>query len=267
MKHCAILLLIALLPAPGLSGEQNVNDDAAEETKKEQVLDAAQAEALVAQLASAKREVHTAAADRLAEAGEQALPALLKQARSKNETLRARVTAVLGRIDSPQALDGIYPQLRDKSPEVCCEAIRAVGNQRKPESIDRLRPFLLNKDPLFRLETVMALGRIGDSLALPEVKRAAADDDPNVRKAAVAALGLIGDTSAIGTLIDSLGDEHKTVRAIAYAALKTISGTDFTFKPDDDEATREEAVQLWKTWWETQKKGDTGGNAGKETEK
>jgi len=257
--------IVAAAAACALSAEEKVNGNAEKETNKKQALDAAEAKTLIARLISEKQDERTAAADRLVEAAEQAVPFLLKQLEIDDDAMRARVAAVLGRIDSEQVLEALHQRLKsEKSDDVRRELIGAVGNHRKPESIGKIREFLLNKNPLLRLETVMALGRIGDKSALPDVKRSSLDDDHRVRRAAVVAMGLLGVKDAIPALIDRLRDENLSVRTIAHVALKKISGKDFEFNPDDDDAKREEAVLLWDTWWKTQERGDTGGNAEKE---
>jgi len=227
---------------------------------------AERAGALIAQLTAEEIEDATAAADELAQAGDAALPFVLKAAKATNETLRQRIAGILGRIDNPAALGTLCEMLEDESDAVRREAICAVGNQGQPESAEKLEGFLLAKNPLLRLEAAMALGRIGGESALPALRRSCLDDDHRVRKAAVVALALMGDGSAVPVLISRLRDENKMVRTLAHLVLKTMCDTDFGFDPDDEEEKRNEAVKLWETWWETYKKGDTGGNTRKEQE-
>ena len=264
----SVFALLALRPAAG--GEQKPDAPP---------LTAEQAEALVAQLASEKPDEAAKAADQLAAAGESALPALIKQAKSRNELVRKRVAAILGRIITKESLQALYDVLAVEQPagkpaksvDVCRELICSIGNHREAGSIEKLQDLLLNKDALLRLEAVMALGRIGDAAALPLVKRSCLDDEAVVRKAAVVALGLIADRSAAAAvapdLIARLRDDDKPVRAMAYLVLKKLSGTDFEFDPAADDQQRAESVRLWETWYKANQNGGTGGGTGKEQNK
>jgi len=244
----------ALVAASAIAGEDKKADAPA--------LTAEQAEALAAQLASDKPGEAAKAADALAAAGENALPALARQAKSRNELVRRRVAAVYGRIVAKDSLQALYDMLAAEQPagkpaksdSVCREVICSIGNHRAAASIEKLQGFLLNKNALLRLEAVMALGRIGDAAALPLVKRSCLDDDKGVRKAAVVAIGLIADQSAIRDLIGRLRDDSEPVREMAYLVLKTLSGTDFEFDPAADDEQRAESVRLWETWYEERSK-------------
>ena len=235
-------------------------------------LTAEQADALAAQLASEKSDEAAKAADQLAASGENALPALVKQAKSRNELVRRRVAAILGRIIAKDSLQALYDMLAAEQPagkpaksdSVCRELICSIGNHRNAGSIEKLQDFLLNKNALLRLETVMACGRIGDAAALPLVKRSCLDDDKAVRKAAVVAIGLIADRSAIPDLIARLRDDSEPVREMAYLVLKKLSGTDFEFDPAADDEQRAESVRLWETWYKANQNSGTGGGTGKE---
>jgi HEAT repeat protein len=269
------MLAVAFCTAPAGAGEkQNAPEERAEEknagkdaASKEKDNDdpkitAEQAVQLLRQLRSDKVEKAMAAADKLAAAGESVLPYLLRVRKTKDSTARERIARVLGRIDDHRSLKALYAMLEDDEASVRREAIAAIGNLGKKQSIEKLESFLLDKNSLLRLEAAMALGRIGHKAALPVLRRSCLDDDPKVRKAAVVAVGLIGDKSAAPILISVLRDESKTVRTYAHIVLKQLCDADFGYDPAAEEAERDKAVKLWKTWWKTTR--DTGGDTRKE---
>jgi len=266
LMKSVLQVIVAAVMSTGLRASASAAELSADAEVARPQITAEEALALIARLASEEIDEAAAAADELAQAGNAALPFLVSAAHAKEEAVRRRVAAVLGRINGPEALPTLYVMLKDESDAVRREAICAVGNHRQAESTGRLGEFLLDKNPLLRMEAAMALGRIGDVKTLAVLKRSCLDDDPRVRKAAVVALGLFGHRSGIPVLISSLEDENKTVRKLAHLVLKTLCDTDFEFDPDGEEKARSEAVKLWKTWWKTHSKSDTGGNTRKEKE-
>jgi len=261
--------MLAALPCIALSEEKAKDEKPAGKDAPEAkpALDADTADALIKDLASEKPDAPAKAVDQLARAGEQAIPYLLKQKKNKNETIRRKIAAILGRIMTKDSLDALYEMLADKSEAVRREAICSVGNHQKPESLEKLQDFLLHKSSAIRLETVMALGRIGHASSLPALKRSCLDDDQMVRQGAVVALGLVKDKGAIPDVISRLRDDDKTVRTLAYVVLKRLSGTDLGFDPADDEPKRNESILLWETWWKANEKSGTGGSTGQEQKK
>jgi len=94
-----------------------------------------------------------------------ALPALLRRLKSKDQRARARAAEALGALGASgkPAIDLLRKALRDRSPRVRANAAIALGNLTRgsDEAVKSLARLLKDKHPDVRYSAAQALGRIG----------------------------------------------------------------------------------------------------------
>lgn len=84
------------------------------------------------------------------------------------------------------------------------------------------------------------------------------DSSAGVERAqAVMVIGEQKNWSAIPRLIERLEDDDVSVRVLAKQTLHDMTGRDFGYNAYADEIERREAVERWKTWWNSE--GRSGG--------
>lgn len=110
-------------------------------------------------------------------------------------------------------------------------------------------PNLADASPSTRWEAVDELGRSKDPAAIPHVTPLLKDSDLFVRMCAARVLADLGTLQGVPALIDALEDGEPTVRESAWNALRTLTGKDFKFDPQGNEADRTKKIKLWREWW------------------
>jgi hypothetical protein len=112
-----------------------------------------------------------------------------------------------------------------------------------------LLPNLADSNPSTRWEAVDELGRSKDPAVIPHVAPLLRDSDLFVRMCAARVLADLGTLQGVPALIDALEDAEPTVRESAWNALRTLTGKDFKYDPQGNEADRAKKVKLWREWW------------------
>ena len=62
-------------------------------------------------------------------------------------------------------------------------------------------------------------------------------------------------SGGVAALIDTLEDSEQTVRESAWNALRTLTGKDFKYDPQGNEADRAKKVKAWREWWKKEGEG------------
>jgi len=125
---------------------------------------------------------------------------------------------------------------------------------------DALLPNLRDANPSTRWEAVDELGRSKDPAVIPHVTPLLKDSDLFVRMCAARVLADLGTLQGVPALIDALEDSEPTVRESAWNALRTLTGKDFKFDPQGNEADRAKKVKSWREWWKKEGEGLLGGS-------
>jgi hypothetical protein len=118
-----------------------------------------------------------------------------------------------------------------------------------------LVPNLADANPSTRWEAVDELGRSKDPAVIPHIAPLLRDSDLFVRMCAARVLADLGTLQAVPQLIDALEDSEPTVRESAWNALRTLTGKDFKFDPQGNEADRQKKVKSWREWWKKEGEG------------
>jgi len=112
-----------------------------------------------------------------------------------------------------------------------------------------LLPNLKDANPSTRWEAVDELGRTKDPAVIAHVTPLLKDSDLFVRMCAARVLADLGTLQGVPALIDALEDSEPTVRESAWNALRTLTGKDFKYDPQGNEADRTKKVKSWREWW------------------
>jgi hypothetical protein len=120
---------------------------------------------------------------------------------------------------------------------------------------------LSNANSGLRWQAVDGMGQSGDPATVPYLIPMLDDGDVFVRMAAARVLGNLDVPEAIPALIDTLEDVDSPVREAALVALHQITGRDFQFDPQANEAERARRLKAVRDWW---KKVEEGGGFKKE---
>ncbi len=118
-----------------------------------------------------------------------------------------------------------------------------------------LLPNLADANPSTRWEAVDELGRAKDPAVIPHIVPLLKDTDLFVRMCAARVLADLGTLQGVPALIDALEDSEPTVRESAWNALRTLTGKDFKFDPQGNEADRQKKVKSWRDWWKKEGEG------------
>ncbi len=123
---------------------------------------------------------------------------------------------------------------------------------------------LADANPSTRWEAVDELGRAKDPAVIPHVVPLLKDSDLFVRMCAARVLADLGTLQGVPGLIDALEDAEPTVRESAWHALQTLTGKDFKFDPQGNEADRQKKVKAWREWWKKEGEGLLNGGSAPE---
>jgi len=140
---------------------------------------------------------------------------------------------------------------RPPAPAVRADALPERGVQ--PAWIGLVEK-LASENSTERWEAVDALGETRDPEVVPHLVPALRDKDLFVRMNAARKLEDLGSPKAIAGLIEALDDADSVMREAVYHALVTLTGRDFPFDPqDEDAAERAKRVKVWQDWWKKER--------------
>jgi HEAT repeat protein len=122
-------------------------------------------------------------------------------------------------------------------------------------SWNSLLPNLADANPSTRWEAVDELGRSKDTAVIPHLLPLLKDSDLFVRMCVARVLADLGTLQGVPSLIDALEDAEPTVRESAWNALRTLTGKDFKYDPQGNEADRQKKVKSWREWWKKEGEG------------
>ena len=114
-------------------------------------------------LASDDLDESSQAADRIATAGADALPALEQALRTEPAATRREVATVAGRIDDPRAVRLLAQAAGDPDAGVRYEAMVALGVRAAPDTRGAVESALGDTDPKVRMAAASACARAGAS--------------------------------------------------------------------------------------------------------
>jgi vesicle coat complex subunit len=158
----------------------------------------------------------------------QAVPALIKLLKHKDENIRIVAIAILGQIgegatEAIPLLEEVLKDRREENEDSRIMVVDALGKIMGQAAVPALIAALKDQDSLVRTEAASALGQIGQP-AVPALIAALKDQDSEVRSQAALALGQIGKEAkdAVPALIVALKNESWLVRYRAASALGEI---------------------------------------------
>jgi uncharacterized protein (TIGR02266 family) len=129
-------------------------------------------------------------------------------------------------------------------------------------------------DPSLRVRSIRALGELGDGVAMPALVELLEGTDEAIAEAAHDSLAQL-TARAFGVravdrwvawsqrnrrrhriewLLDAMDDREPSVRERAAEQLLRATGQDLGYDPHGDPASRQEAAQRYRDWWERQDK-------------
>jgi len=158
----------------------------------------------------------------LAQAGQPAIPALLRILRASDWYVRRAAATALGRMNNPQAVPALLWAFQDSISDVRRAAAEALGRMGASQAVPALLQALDNSDPVVREGVAYALGRMDAPQAVPALLRTLGDSDWVVRLEAARALGRMGAPQAVPALLQALEDSDPVVRKGAAFALWRI---------------------------------------------
>ena len=104
-------------------------------------------------------------------------------------------------------------------------------------------------DSRTRAHLIYVLGFIGGGEARQLVVARLSDQSEIVRYEAAAALMQIGDWSAVPVLIAFMDSDSRRLRYKAHEILRLKTKQDYGYDFNAEAASRNEAIQQWKSWW------------------
>ena len=186
-------------------------------------------DALIEILDDSDASVCAAAAIALVEIGAQAVPALLKTARTSSGRSRTQAYKVLKKLNSLKGHRMLADGLADSDVEVRTVSAAAVGElgARGTRHVGRLAELLNDKDEGVRMEAAHAMGQVAQkpSVSVPALMGALNDSSVGVRSNAAGSLGSFGAgaSSSVSSLIEATGDADQLVRSNAGDSLVEIA--------------------------------------------
>lgn len=248
---------------------------------------AAEVDALVRRLGSAKWEERDAAMRDLARLGRPARPLLADAEKSPDPETAWRVRAAAGEIDERAPGDERLEQARNGA---LCEFLGESGDARAVAPLLRLlsegtgvtRLRLRAADGLGRLRAhlappqveeaaegtlqliagspaaeprallVRALGRLGSKSAVAPLSRLLVDrseKNAHVKRACIAALAATGEGEGLHAVVRALEAEEVYVRQAARVFLEPLAGEAHGFDPRGTAESNAPAVAKFRSWW------------------
>jgi HEAT repeat protein len=237
-------------------------------------------EPLISTLKDRDVDVQAEAIIALGKVGTPAVPPLIECLSEREPRLRKNAVAALGVIQDQRSVNSLIPLLYDRDGDVSRAAIWALGKKmRSPSAVRPLIGLLRVEDRALRMNAAEALGEMGDARAVSPLIEALGHPDAHFRYRVAGALGGLRDKRAVEPLIAALDDDYCYVRWNVVWALgeigdpravgpliKAMGHADSTFQPDIGLALEKitgEGFGLreaeWRTWWEENRAGKSGG--------
>lgn len=211
----------------------------------------------------------------LAVFGRRALPRLVPELLSADQTRRLYATLLLGALVDGAAIALLAARLRDASPLVRRVACRALLQLRRDDQVasvrDELRVDLAHPDPQRQSVAMVALGALGDHVAAPSLIALLRDAREEVAQAAQLALTLLTKQDfqrnvpawtdwwsrhrsrpSTEWLIETLTHPVLELREAAALELRESTGGDLAYDPKAPTAALLAGQERWRRWWTTQ---------------
>jgi HEAT repeat protein len=157
--------------------------------------------------------------------GKSAAPDLIRAlSGDENDNVRAQAASLLGAIGSNLGVDPLIKVLKeDFSESVRVAALSSLLKMKPPRCVDA-------------------------------VIEALEDRNDSVRSDAAKTLGALKNKKAVRPLMNALDEEEESrILLDITEALSKITGVENEFSIDLSDADQEEAVQIWRDWWEENK--------------
>jgi len=183
---------------------------------------------------------------------------LVKLLDGKAEAVR-RVAAYHGPKQKDGRLDAAIVANVQTSGDARMTALAMLGflvfRGQVPEPI--LEAGLESEDPRARAAAAEALSKHASRFNVERLVALLGDENERVRGAAASVLGQLGVRSAavVGALVAALDLPGETARQRIAAALCALTGHEWRYNPNDDEAARRRTIEAWKNWWAEKGKG------------
>jgi HEAT repeat protein len=171
------------------------------------------------------------AAAAIAQFGQSAVPVLIPELASTNETVRINAAIALGELGpiAKAAAGNLAYALKDDSQavrEMAAVSLGLIGKEAAPAAAVALGRALADECVTVRTLSAEAIGRIGPQAAgaVPYLINALHDDDKDVRQEAAASLGKLGPSArtAVGPLLKLWRNDCEAVRRAAIRGLCKI---------------------------------------------
>ncbi|MHA1325628.1 MAG: HEAT repeat domain-containing protein [Candidatus Helarchaeota archaeon] len=150
----------------------------------------------------------------------EAIPALIKCLKDKNNWVRERSAEALGNLGCLEAKESLIETLKDYDSGVRNAAMQALFKLGITNFINYYIKFLKQNTRAVRIVAIKELGNLSNSQALESLFASLKDKDNFIRYCVVEALGKFNDTSVISPLILCLNDKSLSVREKSIEILK-----------------------------------------------
>lgn len=164
--------------------------------------------------------LRNAAVETLVRFGAEAVPELVKHAKSSDHDVRKFIIDILGDIAAVESTAILIEGLNDCDCNVRAAAAENLGKLKSREAVKNLLRALQSPDLMLRFSVLEALGKISEPLSLNEFEPI--KDDKNIRFALIRCLGKTGDNSTIPEILGAFDAPGKNVRIAAFEAVATI---------------------------------------------
>jgi HEAT repeat protein len=179
----------------------------------------------------------------LLDAGQKAVPVLVRKLRSKDEPVWTGAWTVIASMGSGDIGQGLVPLLEDPDPELRIRALKLYGNSMPAGSHPELLPLLDDPDLMVRRWALATVGMLGVQDAVPRLMQYARSSKtpPGVLAEALFSLGLLEVHEAVPEMVEGAGHQSTEVRESVALALGNV-GADGVLQPllgllGDDEPT------------------------------
>lgn len=164
--------------------------------------------------------LRNSAVEVLTRMGKDALPALQRHTRDKDQDVRKFVLDIMGDIGFPSSVPFLVEALGDPDPNVSASAAENIGKIGAEEGIGPLLKALAKNDLWLRHTILEALAKIGRPIPMEVLTPLASER--LLQKALYDCLGAVGDETAVPFLMEGLKQRVKNVREAAAIALMKV---------------------------------------------
>ncbi|MBF0205758.1 MAG: HEAT repeat domain-containing protein [Oligoflexia bacterium] len=201
-------------------------------------------------------DIRRLAVGQLAKIGEKHAAIALKEVlKIQNHQLQAEVINALIQLADGDIFNICKSFLKHDYAAVRAACVRGLYKANQPESIPLINSALQDENAEIRNSAAMFLGWLDARSAVPSLLQATVDPDRRVRLSAISSLANIRDEASVLPLSRILNTDEQDIRRKVIEALKRISGDNFPFNHEANEAERIREIAEFKDWYLRKKHG------------